>query len=589
MSEKETPVLGHLPDSMMTSLAEGFMLVSPWKPVVLLLPFVAWCWLVSTVFDKHCARFFLPRNPWNIFHLSMGLIAFLAALWLPVEGEGGVWASFGLIVVVLFIDVMVFATVVNKDDRVPAEQRLKLDVSAYTKARAAKAEAKKQGKVELVIRGADKSVVAAPAVDAPEFAARVASENALIAAINARGTQLDLGPSGKDQSFVASWLVDGQRVVGRSMPPAEASSIMGFWKSAAKLDVAEVRKKLTSDLSIERGLERHKLRLTTVGSPQGPRMSILVDPEHQVRRKPVDMGYTEAQLEALKALTSTTDGTVLLVGLPDGGRTTLLYNLVKMHDAYTQNVQTVEIDIQDTIEGAKQNKWDPQQVDGPDFATLTRSILRRDPQVVGVAELPDAATAKEIAKSDLERTRVYVSLKGTNAVDAIVAWCKIVGDLELVAKGIRGVVAEKLIRKVCTNCRVPYQPPPDMLKKLGLPPDKVKQLMKKGGQVLIKNKPEVCPVCQGTGYLSQEGCFELYPLGPAEREMIRTGNINGLRAELRKTQLPTIQQSALLKAVAGLTTIDEVVRVTTETAAPTPPAGPATKPPTVAPKPAPQA
>ncbi len=581
-SEKETPVLGHLPDFVMTSLAEGFMLVSPWKPVVLLLPFVGWCWLISTVFDKHCARFFLPRNPWNIFHMVMGLIAFLGALWLPVPGEGGVWASLGLAIVVLAADIVVFATVVNKDERVPAELRLKLDVSAYTKARAAKADAKKQGKVELVVRGMDKSVVAAPAVETPEFAARVASENAILAALAARGSQLDLGPSGKDQSFVASWLVDGQRAIGRSMPPAEASSIMGFWKAAAKLDIAEVRKKLTGDVTIERGLERHKLRVTTVGSPTGPRMSILFDPEHQVRRKPPEMGYTDAQLEALKKLTSTTDGTVLLVGLPDGGRTTLLYNVLKMHDAYTQNVQTVEIDIQDTIEGAKQNKWDVQQVDGPDFATLTRSILRRDPQVVGVAELPDAATAKEVAKSDLERTRVYVSLKGTNAVDAIVAWCKIVGDLELVAKGIRGVVAVKLIRKVCTNCRVPYQPPPEMLKKLGLPPDKVKQLMKKGGQVLIKNKPEVCPICHGTGYLGQEGCFELFPLGEAEREMIRSGNVNGLRAELRKTQLPTIQQSALLKAVSGLTTIDEVVRVTTETpppgAAPAPVAAPALVP-----------
>src|SRR5690606_40605032 len=69
---------------------------------------------------------------------------------------------------------------------------------------------------------------------------------------------------------------------------------------------------------------------------------------------------------------------------------------------------------------------------------------------------------------------------------------------------LHGAVAQKLLRKLCTNCRVPYQPTPEMLKKLGLPEGKVKQLFKKSGQVMIKNKPEICPACRGTGYFGQE-------------------------------------------------------------------------------------
>src|SRR6185369_8361824 len=91
-------------------------------------------------------------------------------------------------------------------------------------------------------------------------------------------------------------------------------------------------------------------------------------------------------------------GIVLLAAPATMGRTTTFYAIMKLHDAYTQNVQTVEFDIQDAIEGVKQNKFDP-TAEGAEHATLVRSILRRDPDVVGVAEMTDEATAKEICRA----------------------------------------------------------------------------------------------------------------------------------------------------------------------------------------------
>jgi general secretion pathway protein E len=566
-----------------TVLGEGLILVSLWKPFVLLLPIVAWAWMVSTIFDKHCARFFLPRNGWNLVHLTIGLVAFLVALALPVEGEAGVWASFGVIVVLLAGDVLAFMSITNKDERVPADHHLKLDLSSWKKAREAKAAAKKQGKVELVIKAPDKSVLAVPNIDAPEFATRTASEAALISGLEARTTQVEIAPSGKDPSYVLANLIDGQRVIGRSMPPAEAQAIIDFWKGAAKLDVADRRRRQTADINIERGASRHKVRIATLGSQAGQRLTMLVDPEQQVRRKDEEMGLLEAQAAEIKTLISVNEGVVVLGALPDGGRTTLLYSLVKMHDAYTQNVQTVEVELQDTLEGVRQNKFDPQS-EGPEFSTLLRSIIRRDPNVVGVAEVPDTNTAKEMVRADHERCRQYASIVAGSAIEALVKWVKLVGDQELAAKNIKGVIAERLVRRVCSNCRVPYQPPPEMLKKLGLPADKVKQLMKRGGQVLIKNKPETCPVCNGSGYFGQEGCFEVFPFDDGCRELLKAGNIAGLRAEFRKKQYPTIQQAALSKAVAGVTTVDEVLRISAEVAPPPPPGGnpgggPGAKPP----------
>ncbi|MFT3684197.1 MAG: hypothetical protein QM783_04595 [Phycisphaerales bacterium] len=160
-------------------------------------------------------------------------------------------------------------------------------------------------------------------------------------------------------------------------------------------------------------------------------------------------------------------------------------------------------------------------------------------------------------------------------MEALGGWIKAVGDASLATKHLQGVVAGRLLRKLCVNCRVPYAASPDMLKKLGVPDGKQVQLFKKGGQVLIKNKPEVCPVCAGGGYVGQTGIFEVFTLGDEERALAAENNLVGVRALLKKRQLPSIQQAAIRKAVEGVTSVEEVMRVTAPPTPPAPPAAPA--------------
>lgn len=545
------------------TLGEGLFLVSFWKPIILLAPFVAWLALISRVFDKHALRFHLGRGKWNTIHLSIGTIAFIAALAIPVKGEIAFWIGLGVAMVILAIDVGAYAYVANKDDRVPEEFHIKLNMAKMTEARAAKAEAKKQGKVELTIRAPDKSLIAPPPAETPEFEIRVASEAVVVKSLTTRASQADIGPTGKDTNYGVSYLVDGVRQPGEVMPGPNAIKVMDFWKAAGKLDLQDRRRKLTADINIERGVDKHAIRMTTSGTQGGMRMSLVFDAAKAVNKKIVDLGLLEAQMAELKAIVEDGRGVVLLAAPPDMGRTTTLYSVTRMHDAYTTNVQTVELETQVALEGIRQNAFESGG-EGPEFSTFVRSILRRDPQVVAVAELPDDATAKEVAKADHERTRVYVSLKVDNALAAIQVWMKAVGDPDLAAKSLHGVVAQKLLRKLCVNCRQAYQASPDMLKKLGVPTDKPRQLFKKGGQVLIKNKPEICPVCSGIGYVGQDGIFEVFRIDKPERELIKAGNLAGLRAEFRKKGLPTIQQAALKKAFDGATSVEELSRVTME-------------------------
>jgi type II secretory ATPase GspE/PulE/Tfp pilus assembly ATPase PilB-like protein len=560
-------------------LGEGYFLVSFWKPIILLLPFVGWAWIISRLYDKHAARFHLARTRWNVIHLTAGLVAFAAALAIPMQSEFAFWVGLAVAIAILGADVGAYALAANRDERVPEEFHISLDFSKWTEARAAKAQAKRAGKAELTIKGADKQVVGVPQAETPEFEVRVAAEAIAIKAMELRASQADVAPTGKDSTYGASYLIDGIRQPGETMPAQNAIRIMDFWKSAAKLDLTDRRRKQTGDVNVERGVDKAKFRIVTIGAAGGVRLTMLMDPEKQVRIKAPDLGLLEPQLAELQAITEERKGVVLLAAPADGGRTTTLYSVLRMHDAYTTNIQTIETDPQDSLEGVRQNQFEA-GAEGPDYATLTRTILRRDPQIVGVAEMPDEQTAREAARADHERARIYMSLRTDNAITAIQAYVKAVGDPDLAAKSLYGVTAQKLIRKLCVNCRVPYQPSPDMLKKLGIPAERTKQLFKKGGQVLIKNKPEICPVCRGIGYVGQEGVFEVFRIGRAERDLIRAGNWNALRAEFRKRNLPTVQQSALAKVLAGITSVEELGRITSDAA------GPAAQKPAPAPAPA---
>ncbi len=540
---------------------DAYILVSPWKPVLLLLPILAWGWLISTNYDKHATRFHLEAKKWNAFHLFVGLAAFVVAVWMPLQGAWAIWVSLAAEIAILSVSIAAYPIVANKDERVPEEHRVKLDFSHLAQARAAKAEAKQAGQAELQIRAEDGTLAVVPERETPEFPVRVAAEGLVLRGKIARASEVVVRPTGKDAAYGVAFLVDGVPTADSTLPAADAVKVIDYWKSAAKLDVNDRRRKQSGMLKIVHGEYKHKVRLTTAGGQSGMILTLTIDPDLAVRRKFGAMGFLEPQAEVVRKIVEDAQGIVLLAAPPDSGGTTLLYGMVKMHDAYTQNVQTIEVDLQDQLEGVRQNLFDAAK-EGAEHSTLVRSILRRDPDVVGIAELPDTATAMEMCKADHERSRQYVLVRAAGAMAALQTWCKIVGNVQSAGEPLHGVIAGRLVRRLCPNCRVGYTPSADMLKKLGLPGDKVPQLFKKGGQVLIKNKPETCPACSGGGYLGLEGIFEVFPIGAPERELIKSGNLAALRAEFRKRGLPTLQQAALLKAVEGVTSIEEVMRVT---------------------------
>ncbi|MEO0512191.1 MAG: ATPase, T2SS/T4P/T4SS family [Planctomycetota bacterium] len=557
--------------TVLPTLAEAYVLVSWWKAIILALPFIGWGWFVSSIMDKHAARFVLPRETWNTVHLLVGLagvvVAFGLPLVLPLAGLASFFTTFGVVVVLLAADLGVFIQLHNRDEKVPEDHRLTLDFSKFEEAKARRAAEKGRGEVSMTIRRADKSILEAPDKETPEYELRLAAEEMLGKVFAARGSQLDLEPiggQGEETIYGAVTLVDGVRQTVEKMRLQNAIRVIDFWKLAAGLDVADRRRRQKADFRVDPGAGEREIRLTTQGTRGGPVLSMVFDADAAAVRPFESLGLSEQQQEVVQGWTLEGGGLVLLGTPPDNGLTTLMNATLALHDAYTNVVQTVEIDPQGVIEGVRQTIWDP-MAEGPDHGTTVRSILRRDPDVLSVAEVVNQDSAREIVGGDLERSRVYVGVRADNALAAIRGFGKASGDAARLSKVLKGVVVGRLARRLCENCRVPYQPTPDLLKKLGLPADRVKRLFKKSGQVIPKGKntPETCPVCDGTGYIGQVGIYEAFPIRDEMRPLIEDGNWDGLRAEFRKIrELPAFQGAAIRLVVQGVTSVEEVARIT---------------------------
>lgn len=550
--------------------AGAFVLASWWKAILVVATFAAWGWFVSTVADKHAARFYLPRERWNAVYMISALVALAIIVFNPVPGMWSFFAAWPAAMLVLAVPPLVYVNLANKDERVPADHHITMNFKKWVEARQTAKEAKKAARVQLAIVKPDGTTVEAPEEGSPDMVVRAAAEQLYIDGITNRAHKIELLPGG-ERGYVVAHTVDGLRtVVGEPMAPQDAMRVIAFWQTSSGLEAGE-RRRQVGEPNISKGGERHHLRVVTSGGQQGLKATLIVDPGKAVRRKPENLGLLPQQFDQLRQLVQDGTGVVLLASPKGMGRTTLLYTVLKMHDAYTSNIQTLELEQQDTLEGIRQNIWSPTG-GGPDHATLLRSILRRDPNVVGVAELVDEATALESAKGDIEHARVYVSVPADNALQAIEMYRRALRDNALAARALKGVVAGKLVRSLAKSSREAYVPSPDMLKKLGLSPEKVKTLYRHRTHIEVNKKMVPCPESHGTGYVGQIGVFEVYRIGPEEKAAIEQGDPNALATALRKQNAPTIQQAAILRAVEGETSVDEVVRVTV--GAPKPSAAP---------------
>jgi len=548
---------------MPLSLAvEWYILVGPWVPLIALAFLGLWGWVTSTIWDKDTVYWHFNREGWNIAHLVSGTLGF-AIMIMPVPVVW--WPALGFTGGLLVMWASSIAYWIYHNKNVPEDQVFRISAEGFRQRMAARAASRQQKAAAISVIDAKGVARGLPGKEDPLFVVHMTMEDILTPAFLQRASVVELMPNRNGQ-YQVSQIVDGMRYRREPLEAGVANAVIDYIKASASLDAADKRRRQTGDFLARFGTEGHDVRVRSAGSSAGQTLTMDIDLKKRVNIKPTDLGLLPRQVESLDKATADLHG-IILVSAPVGnGRTTTLYSLLRRHDAFTANIRTLEYERLVLIDGVGHSEFDAGK--GVDFATEVRSILRRDPTILMVEDITDAHTAQELAAPGMRGPLEYIGIRADSGLEALAKWAKAIGDLKVAAEPMKAVVSSRLLRKLCDNCKVPYQPDPNQLRKLGLPPDQIKQLFKHSGKVIERNREETCPVCGGLGYRGQTGAYEVMVFDNEARKLIAGGDLNGLKTHMRRVKTISIQEAALRKAIDGVTTIEEVIRVTRGGAAP---------------------
>jgi len=266
------------------------------------------------------------------------------------------------------------------------------------------------------------------------------------------------------------------------------------------------------------------------------------------------LGFSGVALDQLKEASQQPHGMILSCGPTGSGKTTTLYSILKFVDSPEKNIVTVEDPVEYQMRGMNQVNVKPAL--GLTFATVLRSVLRQDPDIIMVGEIRDTETLDIAVKAALTGHLVLSSLHTTTAAGSVIRMMNMGIEPFLICSSVIAIMGQRLVRKVCERCAEKYDLPAELVQRLGLDkmasPKKIQMTRGKG-----------CKYCLHTGYRGRIGISEILTLTPAVKENIlhRKGELK-IKAAGRAAGMITMREDGLQKALAGLTSLEEVLRVT---------------------------
>jgi type II secretory ATPase GspE/PulE/Tfp pilus assembly ATPase PilB-like protein len=418
----------------------------------------------------------------------------------------------------------------------------------------------------------DKKVVPLPEQDPDALEQYRLTQELVYDAIWRRATEVRIATSG-EQGKVA-YLVDGVLTPRPGMEREDANGVLLFIKQISALDTEDHRKPQQSEFTasttdpVTGKANPQEIEVRCAGSTTGEQMTLrLLTAEKQLRTE--DLGMREDQVKLWLEVLGKPGGLVICSAPSGNGLTTTLYAALRHHDAFTQNIQTFEKQVMFDLEVINQNVYDPSK--GVSSARTLQTVLHRDPDVLMVAEIPDKETALQIARGVAANKKLYVGIQAGDTFEALQRWAKMQEDPKTAGNGLLAITSQRLVRKLCTVCKVPYTPDADLLRRANIPAEKAKQVFRARTepQVDKNGKPIICPNCQGSGYYGRTAIFELLMVTPDIMGLIRKESpMTEIKAACRKRGMLYLQEEALGRFIDGTTSIQEVLRATKAEAAP---------------------
>ena len=368
----------------------------------------------------------------------------------------------------------------------------------------------------------------------------------------ARGaTDLHVEPD--DQSMRIRYRVDGVLIPGETMPKELHAPLVSRMKVLGGMDITEQRMPQDGRISQMVNGRRVDLRVATFPTTYGEKVAIRILEKEKLVRGLTELGFSNKNLTVFRDILSKSRGIVLVTGPTGAGKTTTLYSALAHLGSAEKNILTVEDPVEYQIPTIRQTQVRPKA--GFTFGTAIRSLLRQDPDVIMIGEIRDPETAQLALRAALSGILVFSTLHTQDSAGAVPRLMDMGLEPYLLASGMVGVIAQRLMRITCAECKVPVTYPPEILAKVGLGAD----------PDFVFYRGQGCEKCGGTGYRGRTGAFEILVVDATINAQIRE------RADSRRIKqaavsagMNTLLGDALAKAIFGQTTIEEVIRVAYE-------------------------
>lgn len=345
--------------------------------------------------------------------------------------------------------------------------------------------------------------------------------------------------------------IDGILFESMNPPPSMAAAITSRLKIMADLDISERR--VPQDGRIRCVVQGRKLdlRVSSLPTGYGEKIVMRILDTKSINVKLEDLGFDEKTLDIWKAQIEVPHGILLVTGPTGSGKTTTLYSSLRQIDKAKLNVSTVEDPIEYHLEGITQTQT--HEKIGMTFAKALKALLRQDPDVIMLGEIRDHETAHTAVQAALTGHLVLSTLHTNDAPSSVTRLVNIGLEPFLVGAALNGVLAQRLLRRLCQHCKSQEEPSEEMsefLEMNGLPSHEMWA-------------PQGCDKCRNTGYAGRVGIYEMLAVDDSLRDVIaRNPNVSEFRRLCLERGMSSLRQDGINKASAGMTSIQEVLRVT---------------------------
>jgi len=371
----------------------------------------------------------------------------------------------------------------------------------------------------------------------------------IVQAIRERASDIHIEP--EEEKVRVRYRIDGILHEVKELPKYLQSAIVSRIKVVANMDIAETRAPQDGRIELKMENKNLDLRVSSFPTVYGENVVMRILDKTSVLLGLHQLGFSKKDLENFNKLIQKPNGIILVTGPTGSGKTTTLYATLAAINSIEKNIITVEDPVEYSIPLIRQTQINPKA--GLTFASGLRSILRQDPDIIMVGEIRDKETAEIAIQASLTGHLVFSTLHTNDAPSALTRLVDMGIEPFLISSSVAGILAQRLVRVICDKCKEEYIPSAELLKEFGLP------------EATKFYKGRGCTKCKNTGFVGRIGIYELILLDSKIKDMITA---KASAAEIKKAAInvgmSTLFQDGLEKVKNGLTTIEEVLRVTEE-------------------------